>query len=72
MIEYFSPTMDNLSGFDPSTMTYLTTQMVQPNANFGDNMDPFSELLLQQADASGPHTPYNYALYVTHAIGFDT
>ena len=37
-----SPIMD-LSGFDPSTMTYLATQMSHPNMG---GHDPFQEMLL--------------------------
>ncbi|KAK4619747.1 hypothetical protein CLAFUW4_11321 [Fulvia fulva] len=38
----------DLSGFDPSTMTYLATQMQHPNVNVNvaGNADPFQEMLL--------------------------
>ena len=52
--------MENLSGFDPSTMTYLATQMAHPNANIGGSADPFQELLLP-VDAGDPNSPYGYA-----------
>lgn len=36
----------DLSGFDPSTMTYLATQLQHPNVG-GGSQDAFQEMLLQ-------------------------
>ena len=52
--------MDNLSGFDPSTMTYLATQMAHPNVAGG--MDPLHDLLLP-GDMADHHSVYGYAGY---------
>lgn len=49
--------MDNLSGFDPSTMTYL-----HQIPNVSGNGDPFQEVL--PPSIGGPQSPYGYALYV--------
>ena len=56
--------MDNLSGFDPSTMTYLATQMGHPNANIGGNGDLFQDMLLPVDMADHPASPYGFAGYV--------
>ncbi|KXT12662.1 hypothetical protein AC579_4505 [Pseudocercospora musae] len=45
----------DLSGFDPSTMTYLATQMQHPNT--GNGQDPFQEMLLP-ADFHDHHSTY--------------
>ena len=51
----------DLSGFDPSTMTYLATQMQQPNHGA---QDPFQEMLLP-AEYHEHHSTYGgYAGYV--------
>ena len=52
--------MENLSGFDPSTMTYLATQMAHPNV--GGGADPFQEMLLPM-DMPDHHSTYGYAGY---------
>lgn len=56
--------MDNLSGFDPSTMTYLATQMGHPNPNIGGNADLFQDMLLPVDMADHPASPYGFAGYV--------
>lgn len=43
--ECAAATMD-LSGFDPSTMTYLATQMQHPNIG-GSSQNAFHDMLLQ-------------------------
>ena len=54
-------TMD-LPGFDPSTMTYLATQMAHPNV--GNGSDPFSDMLLpMDMHAASQYGADNY----THA-----
>lgn len=63
--------MDNLPGFDPSTMTYLATQMVHPNANIGGGADPFQEMMLP-VDMADPGSPYGYAAYVLSRLGGNT
>jgi len=51
----------DLSGFDPSTMTYLATQMQQPNPV---GQDPYQEMLLP-AEYNTNHSTYGgYAGYV--------
>ena len=51
----------DLSGFDPSTMTYLATQMQHPNV--GGSQDPFQEMLLP-AEFADHHSTYGgYAGY---------
>ena len=52
--------MDNLGGFDPSTMTYLASQMAHPNA--GVTGDPFQEMMLP-LDLPDHHSAYGYAGY---------
>ena len=52
--------MENLSGFDPSTMTYYATQMGHPNMSSGS--DPFQEMLLPM-DVPDHHSAYGYAGY---------
>lgn len=55
----------DLSGFDPSTMTYLATQMQHPNA--GNGQDPFQEMLLP-TEFNDHHSTYGgYAGYVQKA-----
>jgi hypothetical protein len=49
--------MDNLSGFDPSTMTYLATQKAHPGGP-----DPFQEMMLPM-DLPDHHSTYGYAGY---------
>jgi hypothetical protein len=53
--------MDNLSGFDPSTMTYLATQMQHPNAQASQEL--FDDMLLpgtfsEQRSAYGGYHGY--------------
>ena len=50
--------MDSLGGFDPSTMTYLATQMAQPTV--GMNNDPFQEMLLP-LEMQDHHSTYGFA-----------
>ncbi|SMQ47702.1 unnamed protein product [Zymoseptoria tritici ST99CH_1A5] len=50
----------DLSGFDPSTMTYLATQMQHPNAG-GSQQDPFQEMLLPSEFADHHSTYGGYA-----------
>ena len=50
--------MESLSGFDPSTMTYLSSQMAQPN--IGGSLDPLQEMLLPM-DMPDHHSTYGYA-----------
>lgn len=52
--------MENLSGFDPSTMTYLATQMAQPNV--GGSADPFQDML-PIMDLPDHNSAYGYAGY---------
>jgi len=49
--------MDVIAGFDPSTMTYLATQMAHPN------VDPFHEMLLP-IEMQDHQSTYAYAGYV--------
>ena len=51
--------MDSLSGFDPSTMTYLATQMGHPGAMDGGG-DLFQDMLLP-VDVAAPGSPYGFA-----------
>lgn len=53
--------MDNLGGFDPSTMTYLASQMAHPGV--GVSTDPFQEMMLPM-DMPDHHSAYGYAGYV--------
>jgi hypothetical protein len=50
----------DLSGFDPSTMNYLATQMQHPNAPGGSH-DPFQEMLLPSEFADHHSTYGGYA-----------
>ncbi|KAF2487972.1 hypothetical protein BDY17DRAFT_243607 [Neohortaea acidophila] len=53
--------MDNLSGFDPSTMTYLASQMAHPGSSLASNgADPFHEMLLP-IDLPEHQSAYGYA-----------
>lgn len=53
--------MENLSGFDPSTMTYLASQMAHPGSSLGSNgADPFQEMLLP-IDMPDHQSAYGYA-----------
>ena len=54
----------DLSGFDPSTMTYLATQMQHPNVNVAGNGDPFQEMLLPTEYVDQQSTYGGYAGYV--------
>lgn len=54
--------MDSLSGFDPSTMTYLATQMAHPNVG-GNGADPFTDMLLPM-EMPDHQSTYGYAGYV--------
>ncbi|KAF2718841.1 p53-like transcription factor [Polychaeton citri CBS 116435] len=47
----------DISGFDPSTMTYLATQMAQPNVA---GHDPFQEMLMPM-DSHDHHSTYGFA-----------
>lgn len=49
-----------MENFDPSTMTYLATQMVHPNAV--GTADPFPDMLLPM-DMPDHHSAYGYAGY---------
>lgn len=61
--------MDNLSGFDPSTMTYLATQMGHPGANIDGSGDLFQDMLLP-VDVAAPGSPYGFAGYVATVLVF--
>lgn len=50
--------MENMGAFDPSTMTYLATQMAHPNV--GGQADPFQEMLLPM-EMHDHHSAYGYA-----------
>lgn len=50
--------MEGMAGFDPSTMTYLATQMQHP----GLGVDPFQEMMLPLELAEHQST-YGYAGY---------
>lgn len=50
-------TMENLGGFDPSTMTYFSTQIAHPNPG---GSDPFQEMMLP-VDMTDHHSTYGYA-----------
>lgn len=54
--------MDSLSGFDPSTMTYLATQMAHPTVS-GSGTDPFTDMLLPM-EMPDHRSTYGYAGYV--------
>ena len=47
-----------MGAFDPSTMTYLATQMAHPNVAGGP--DPFQEMLLP-TEMHDHHSAYGYA-----------
>lgn len=51
--------MEGLSGFDPSTMTYLATQIAHPNVG---GADPFQEMLLPM-ELHDHQSTYGYAGY---------
>jgi len=53
--------MDGLAGFDPATMTYLATQMAQPNVG-SSSVDPFQDMLLPMGMPDHQST-YGYAGY---------
>ncbi|GAB7364585.1 hypothetical protein MBLNU230_g5392t1 [Neophaeotheca triangularis] len=48
----------DMTGFDPSTMTYLATQMAQPTV--GDNADPFQDMMMPMG-VPDQHSTYGYA-----------
>ncbi|KAK5723124.1 hypothetical protein LTR17_013994 [Elasticomyces elasticus] len=52
--------MDTLPGFDTSTMTYLATQMAQPNIGMGAGSPDYQDLLLPM-DMQDHHSTYGYA-----------
>ena len=52
--------MDALPGFDPTTMTYLASQMAHPD--IGSGLDPFQELLLPM-ELQERQSTYGYAGY---------
>lgn len=56
----------DLSGFDPSTMTYLQTQLQHPNV--GGSQDPFQEMLLPTEFAEHQSTYGGYAGYAPHVL----
>lgn len=49
--------MDSLPGFDPATMTYLATQMAQPN--MGNSLDSFQDMMLP-VDMRDPQSTYGF------------
>lgn len=53
--------MENLSGFDPATMTYFATQMAQPNMS--SNPDLFAPDALLPMDLPDHHSAYGYEGY---------
>ena len=53
--------MDALPGFDPTTMTYLESQMVHPD--IGGGLDPYQELMLPM-EMQDHQSTYGYAGYV--------
>lgn len=58
--------MDLPAGFDPSTMTYLATQLVQPSV--GGAVDPYHDMLLPAEMHQSAYTDYGYVrCHPTHA-----
>lgn len=52
--------MDNLSGFDPSTMTYFASQMAHPSVGGGVDSLNLSDMMLPMDLPDHPST-YGYA-----------
>jgi hypothetical protein len=55
--------MDSLPGFDPSTMTYLATQMAHPGVVLGNGSNAQYQDLLLPMDLPDHHSTYGYAGY---------
>lgn len=62
--------MENLGGFDPSTMTYFSTQIAHPNP-LGN--DPFHDMMVPM-DLPDHHSTHGYAGYIlpsTNQSGYE-
>ncbi len=60
-------TMDNLGGFDPTTMTYFSTQLAHPNSVLGG--ETYQDVLLP-LDMPDQHSAYGYAPWVHGQDGY--